>query len=157
MSIYMKISGVSGSVTKKGVEKTIELDSYHVGSQRSVSQKVGSLKNRGVGLVRTGNVILYKKLDASSPTLIGYFHQGKVIPKIELHHVDDDSNQSHLINTYSNVILSTFNEQNAKSSSVEEIEFYFTKSEKRYYDQDSSGKITSSQVVGYDLEKAQGL
>lgn len=155
MSIYLKIEGVTGSVSVANYENTIEIFNYDIAASRSVNERAGLVRNRSVGLVKSHSLSLAKAIDKSSTTLLHYFYSAKVIPEIKFYHLTTGSSpKRYLVNTFYDSLISRFEENNHSEGVIERIEMTFSRYEKRNMPLNKSMQPTTPQTVGYDLEKA---
>ena len=69
MPIYMQIDGFEGSVTAKGHEKWIELESCQLGVQRKVTNPTGRGANREAAVPKVSEIVVTKHQDCASSAL----------------------------------------------------------------------------------------
>lgn len=88
MSIYMKVPGIDGSVTAKGYEKWIEVDSMQFGVGRAVSMTAGNMANRLDGLPSFSEITISKQSDDATYGLLNESVLGKAVKEVTLVVVD---------------------------------------------------------------------
>jgi len=69
MSIYLKIHGISGSITSQAYTNWIPIHSAEFNVRLPVSQVVGDM-NRRVGTARATDMLISKISDRSSPFIL---------------------------------------------------------------------------------------
>ena len=74
-NIYLKLGNIKGSVTTKGHEEWINVQSFQFGVGRGISTPVGNSKNREASSPSISEVTFTKEMDQSSPYL---FNEGCV-------------------------------------------------------------------------------
>lgn len=158
MSIYMKIQGIDGNVTAKGLEKYIELESCNFGLRRQMNTKPGSVTNREGTKPSVSEITIAKRVDNTSPQLFKEAAVGAAIPSVEIKFVNTgaDLSEYHSI-TLNDVMVSAYDFSHIpeESKPLERIAFNFRKIETRYTPYDKNNKAGSPSATGYDLETAQ--
>jgi len=159
MAIYMKIAGISGSVSTKGFQNTIELFSLQQINQRPVQQVAGMGENREKGSLVMQHMQVSKGFDAASPMLYDHFCSGKAIPEVTIYQCFHSGQHPdwQIQYTLHNVIISGFNEAATSRGHHESLTLAFTKIEKGYRQQNSAGQLQSPAYTGYDLAQASKL
>lgn len=69
MGLYMSYPGLQGDATETGFKDWITLESVEFGATRSIAAKVGSTTGREAGVPNISEIIVTKRLDASSAGL----------------------------------------------------------------------------------------
>jgi type VI secretion system secreted protein Hcp len=168
MSVYMKIQGIDGSVTAKGLEKYIELESCNFGIRRQMNTKPGSVTNREGTKPSVSEITITKRIDNTSPQLFKEAAVGAAIPSVEIKFVNTGADLSEYHNiTLSDVMISAYDFSHSpiaeseggvlpeEPKPLEKIAFNFRKIETRYTPYDKNNKAGSPSATGYDLETAQ--
>ena len=81
---YLKIEGIDGEATQKGMEKAIEIHSFSLGASNASSMGPGS-SGHGSGRVSISDFSVMKKSEVSSAKLFNYCCEGTAIPTITMH------------------------------------------------------------------------
>lgn len=170
MGAYMKMAGLDGGITAKGLENTIALSSVNFSIQRKMNTQPGSVADREGTRPSLSEIVVTKEVDKTSPLLIGHVTVGQVIPTVELRfaHSGKDTNIYQVV-TLTNVMVSglAFNYAGTginpdgsptaddKVKPTEDISLNYTQIEVKNTPYDSSGKAGSPVAAGYNLETAQ--
>ena len=159
MSIFIKINGIKGNVTAKGHEGSIAAHSMHHTFEQDISMPVGRPQDRMRAKPQFSKVMITKSMDNSTNALLSKAYAGKVIPEVECNIVSTGDNLAVTAKyLFKNVLIANY--ETAASASGEPIEtlgLHFTKMETTYLGRQSNNTPSSSQVTGYDLEKADLL
>ena len=159
MAIYMKISGVTGSVTTKGYEGAIEVSELDfAGVKVPMQMMVGKAVNRALSEPHFGQVSIIKNLDKSSNAFFEAAHNGQAFASLEFDYVSTGATPvqySKIMLT--NAMVSHYSEQNVGSATEmpkEVIRFCYTKISRTFVPRDSTGQAGSPLTTGYDIEQA---
>jgi len=87
---YLFISGIQGSVTAKGYENSIQVQSVTGGLSNSASAHVGS--GAGTGAADAKNLVVTMNLDKSWTPLMSAAYMGQLIKSVELRTVAPGAN-----------------------------------------------------------------
>ena len=173
MSVYMKIDGINGPVTAKGLENYIELEGCNFGIKRQMNTKPGSVTNREGTKPSVSEVTVTKRVDKTSPQLFKQAAVGSTIPSVEIKFVNTGADLSEFHNVVLNDVMisgydfnhepvtpapTTTNEDKTvpeETKPLEQIAFNFRKIETRHTPYDKDNKAGSPSATGYDLETAQ--
>ncbi|HWA16166.1 MAG TPA: type VI secretion system tube protein Hcp, partial [Gemmatimonadales bacterium] len=77
---FMKLTGVDGPVTRKGLEKFIEVLSFSFGASQSISSEASGGMSGGKPSLSSMNIM--KRTDATSPNLFATCCGGKHYPEV---------------------------------------------------------------------------
>ncbi|MCK4870429.1 MAG: type VI secretion system tube protein Hcp [Gammaproteobacteria bacterium] len=168
MSAYMKIQGIDGNVTAKGLEKWIEIESCDFGVKRKMNTQPGSVTNREGTKPSISEFTISKRVDTTSPSLFKEAAVGSTIPSVQLKFVNtgSDLNEYHLI-TLTDVLISGYDFNHTavhpgadgalpqETKPLENVTFNFRKIETKHTPYDKNNKAGSPRATGYDLETAQ--
>lgn len=158
MSTYMQIEGINGSVTAKGFDSAIEIYTHHIERSSPVNQKVGSITNRTDGQLVIGTLSVTKVLDSATIALMQHFYDKTIIPEVKISHcATNNGNTCHTTHTYSNVIISSYDEQSVDNNTKEQITLSFTQCEKRHTPTNTDGSAGTPSGVTYDLTTAKTM
>jgi type VI secretion system secreted protein Hcp len=82
-NLFMKIEGITGTVTDKGYENWIAIENFSSGlfSSAKMDNGSGQLNSQGIHF---DTIPVSKKLDATTAEIMSYVAQGKNITKIEI-------------------------------------------------------------------------
>jgi type VI secretion system secreted protein Hcp len=156
MAIYMNYDGlaVKGSVTSKGFEDWIELDSVSVNMMRHMEMTTGAVKDRGSNLPQFTEVNATKPADASSYGLMNAAINdgaGKEI-KIAITKQVKDMPEAFTEYTLTNGVLSVFGQSSAGSDKpYENLAISYTKIEVAFKTFDEAGAVTKTDRVNFNL------
>lgn len=160
MSVYMQVKNINGSVTSKGHEKWILLDSFDLGISRNVTIKIGSAQDREHGVPKISDFIITKTLDMSSPYLFEQSLVGTSLGdvKIDACGASNDSDK-YLQYTFSDVIVSHYDingisSDNSNDKPIETLRLNFTKIEMKYIPRNSNNVALSPISAGYNITTA---
>lgn len=106
MPIYMNYEGISGSVTAKGFEKNIELESCQIGQHRTTNSSTGNGANREASTPQISEIVITKSLDQSSNSLFRETLSGKG-KKVKIVFVNT-GNVPYLTIELENVLISSY-------------------------------------------------
>lgn len=144
---FLKIEGVEGEATHDLHPGEIEISSWSWGATNS-STAVGS--GSGAGKANFQDLTIVKKMDKSSPKLMLYCAQGRVIPTATL--TGEGPNGAFFKLEMTNVLVSSFKVSGDRTTGppTNEIRLRFSRVVITHFVQNSDG--TQSQVrAGYDL------
>ena len=168
MSAYMKIDGIDGNVTAKGLEKTIELKSANFSVKRNMNTKPGATADREGTKPSVSEMVITKEVDSASPRLFGDATVGTTIPTVTISFVNTGKDLAE----YHSVILKdvlvsgyelTHNDAASSASEgeptnakpTERVSFNYTNIEVKNTPYSKDHKAGSPVSVGYNLETAQ--
>ena len=136
---FLKIAGVDGESTDEQFPGAISLESYSFGVTNAVS--VGRGSGAGVGRATLNELIVVKRVDKSSPTLLLDCAMGKVLPAVQL--ISRRSpNLVYLQITLSNALVSSFQEGGSQGElPLEQISFTYQKLSYAYAPQLPNGQL----------------
>jgi type VI secretion system secreted protein Hcp len=164
MSVYMKIDGLDGNVTAKGLEKTIEVISANFSVKRNMTSKPGAVMDREGTKPALSEFTVTKEVDSTSPKLFGNATVGTVIPSVTISFVNTgkDLSEYHSI-IMKNVLVSGYELVHDAAHSVdvnntkpmERISFNYTNIEVKNTPHSKDHKAGSPVAVGYNLGTAQ--
>jgi type VI secretion system secreted protein Hcp len=172
MSGYLKIQGIDGDVTAKGLEKCIKIQSCNFDVARKMNTQPGSVTNREGTKPSVSEVTISKLIDKTTPALLKEAAVGSVIPSVEIKFVNTgaDLSEYHSV-TLSDVLISgySFDYDTKKPGSeekgeaahdheslpMEKITFNFMKIENKFTPYDENNKPGSPCATGYNLKTAQ--
>lgn len=164
MSAYLKIDGIDGNVSAKGLEKTIELQSAAFSVKRNMNTKPGAVSDREGAKPMLSELVVTKKVDMASPHLFGQATVGSVIPEVNVRFVNTGKELSEyhnvilknvLISGYEMVHNKTADEENdPEAKPLEKISFNYTNIEVKNTPFSKDHKAGSPVSVGYNLETA---
>ncbi len=160
MAIYLDYEGIKGSVTAKGYQGHIEIQSFGYKVARKISMEAGHLSNRESSRPKISEVTLLKYFDSSS---VGLFKEslagsiGKTVV-IKFVHTGADQVQEYMNCTLENCLVSHY----AITASIyaqpsEVILLSFSKIIMSYKSRDAANKSASPLCAGYDLTTAAPL
>jgi type VI secretion system secreted protein Hcp len=163
MSAYMKIDGLDGNVTAKGLEKTIEVISTNFSVKRNMTTKPGAVMDREGTKPSVSDISITKEVDKTSPKLFGYATVGTVIPSVTISWMNTgkDLSEFHSI-SMKDVLVSGYelihdatNPDGTVSKPVEKISFNCTQLEVKNTPHSEDHKAASPVAIGYNLKTAQ--
>ena len=156
MAQYMSIDSIKGNVTTQGFNGAIALSSAsHIG-ERAVRHKVGS-STREISTPHVHHLQITKDEDEASALLWQYLYSGKSIPKVEITRCSLASGKAEWQSkiTLSNVMVSHMQDQSHAGGNGEAITLAFSKIERSYRSQNSSGQWQTPKHTSFDIESAQ--
>lgn len=156
-NIYMKVPGVSGSVTASGYEKQIQIASMNFGVVRSVSMEVGNIANRQASLPQFTEISLTKQADVSSGGLLNQAVLGVKGLKIEIAVVETgDKPREYVKYELEDAMVSSYNMSATDGSGdqpYEAITLSFAKVTVSFTEYDKANNPGKTDRVVYDLVK----
>ena len=156
MTIYLKLTNISGNVTDKNHQGWVDVDGYQMRMRRRVNMRVGQANNRGVSLPSIKCFEIVKSLDKSSILVLTAMLTGKVIDscQIDVCHAGDGA-QVHSQYILSNAMISHYEDSCGKYGLGKEyLRIAYTKLQRKCIPFDAAGKAGSPVIGGYDLEQA---
>ncbi len=143
MSIYLKMQGISGSVTSQVYANWIPIHSAELNIRLPVSQMVGNM-NRRVGTARATDMLISKISDRSSPFIFQQACVGNTaLDEVQIHFCQNNDHpyceytlHNVLVSGYLNRVISL----NEQTLSEELISLNFTELETRFIPYDAAGK-----------------
>lgn len=166
MSAYMKIEGIDGGITAKGLEKNIEIQSAHFSVKRNMHTKPGAVFDREGTKPAVSEVSVTKLVDSASPHLFGEATVGTTIPTVTLRFIKSgkDLSEYHTV-ILKEVLISGYqfnhdaNHLHADNVNdvkpTETISFNYANIEVKNTPFSKDNKQGSPVSVGYNLETAQ--
>jgi len=160
MAIYMQLSNIQGSVSTKGFEHMIELDSFDLGTSRNIKNKVGHQSDREYGVPNISDFIVSKMLDKSSPYLFEASLVGDSLGEVKIYACGSSGNSDkYLEYTFSDAMLSHYSIAGTANKEVDEkpyeiLHLNFTKVEMKYIPRNSSNQALAPISAGYNLVTA---
>lgn len=159
MPIYMKYDGIDGSVTQKGHEKWIELNSCQFGASRGMTTLVGRASDREASEPSISEVVVTKPNDDASAKLFGEAVAGVDGKKVKIEFVSTGSpGVKYLEVQLENTLVSSYSMSGSSGDSrpMESLSLNFTKISIAHYKMDQKGAVTGSPIIGgYDVAGAQ--
>lgn len=171
MGAYMKIDGIDGNVTAKGLEKTIGIKTANFSVKRNMNTKPGAVADREGTKPSVSEMVVTKEVDAASPHLFGDATVGTTIPTVTISFVNTgkDLAEYHSV-ILKDVLVSGYelihhqteqhtSEEGAKEASnqkpLERVSFNYANIEVKNTPYSKDHKAGSPVSVGYNLETAQ--
>jgi type VI secretion system secreted protein Hcp len=152
MAIYMKFGSFKGASTTEGFKDWIELDSFQWGVGRGIGSAARGAESRESSEPSISEVVVTKKMDKSSPSLLTDAMAGQLNAKVEIKFTTTTKNQVTDFLTYelTNTGLSGYSVSSGGDMPVESLSLNFTKLAVTYKGTapDVSG---TPETVGYDL------
>jgi type VI secretion system secreted protein Hcp len=147
---YLKIEGVKGETTAKGLADYMEIDSFSFGA--SNPSTIGSAGGgSGAGKVSLSSFNVMKRTDAASPVLFQACCQGEHYPtatvEIKKPTGKDGEQQTYLKYVFTEVYIDSVQWSGASGAGAypsESLSFSFEKVEVNYFPQDAKGKIATA-------------
>jgi type VI protein secretion system component Hcp len=155
MSLILKIDGISGEATGKGIEGGIQLHHMKNSSVRPVVQRVG-IDSHDIGMMHMDHIVITKNHDQASIKLAQHLLLGKSIPKAEItqYNLTSGYPEWKYKLTLSNVRVVSIDDISDSHGGYEQMTLAFSKIEKSYRSQSSSGSYKTPQHTGFDLPTA---
>ena len=152
MAIYLKFGKIDGSVTTKGFEKWIELQSFQWGVGRGVNSATGSDVNREASAPSISEITVTKSFDEASNKLLMDVLAGQLDAKVEIKLTTTTKNETTEFLTYTleKCGLSGYSVSSGGDRPMESLSLNFTKISVTNKSIDSGGKAQPD-TVGYDL------
>lgn len=159
MSMYMKIDGINGDVSAKNHQNWIALDQLLFDVKRSISTDPGRIADREGTRPAISDILVYKKMDKSSPLLFSESCVGKAKPQVLIHVCQTQNSLTPYVQfTLNNVIISRYDlaveQEQERPYPREKVGLSFDKIEVRYTPFDSQNNPQSPIPAGYDLKEA---
>lgn len=166
MSAYMKIDGIDGNVSAKGLEKTIEVTSAHFCVKRNMNTKPGAVADREGTKPSLSEFTITKQVDSASPYLFKDAAVGTTIPTVEVKFVNTGKGlaEYHTI-TLKDVLVSGYelehdergqpDKESANRKPSEKVTFNYAHIEVKNTPFSKDHKAGSPVSTGYNLETAQ--
>lgn len=155
--ILLQIDGgdVAGECKVEGYDKWIDLDSYSIDFHQS-----GSFKRGGGGAgggVSVGDLMLTKKLDSASPSLMRNVCMGRHYGKVIMHvmkNVGENAMEPYYIIELTDVIVSSYNvggDADSDDNISENFSFNFREIRTEVFVQDEKGRLSQAGEMTYDV------
>ncbi len=157
MSIYMQVEGVQGSVTAKGFEQWIELNSFHFSTSRNISMEAGNASNRNHGRPSISEIVVTKNLEQASFGLLQEALRGDKGKKITIRVVEvaQDKLREYVSYELEDTLLSSYSIASGGGIPSETISLSYSKITASFTATDKSNKSSQPARVVYDV--AQGV
>jgi len=156
MPIYMQYDGIKGAVSAEGFKEWIELDSFQLGVNRSVSG--GARGNREASTPAVSDITCSKGQDKASTGIFTAALCGegkKVVIAFTKTSTDGASQQTYFQITLENVLVSSFstsaNGGDAASNLHEAFSLNYTKMEWKHCETDLKNKAATPAIATWDL------
>lgn len=156
---YLKIEGIDGEVTAKGMEKTVEIYSFSFGASNPTSVSSSGGTGMSAGKVSMSSFNFMKKLDKASSSLFQACCNGKHFAKatLSLRKAGGDAGQGVFLEY---VLTPVFVDSVQWSGSTggddtptESVSFNFGKIELTYSTVDDKGKAAKAGQAAWDAVK----
>jgi len=156
MAIYMKIDGIDGSVTAKGFEKWIELNSLQLGVGRAISMSVGNAANRASGKPSISEITVTKSMEDSSAGLLTEALSGAKGKKVVIKVVESGTTLKEYVSyELEDTLVSAYSVSTGGGAPSESLSLSFTKILVSFATADKSNKAGAKPKVSYDLAAAK--
>jgi len=157
MTIYMKVDGIDGSVTAKGFEKWIELNSFHFSTSRAISMEAGNASNRNHGRPSISEIVVTKMMEQSSFGLLQDALRGDKGKKVTIKIVEvaQDQYREYVSYELEDTLLSGYSVSTGGDVPAETVTLSYSKITTSFTSTDKSNKAGQPARVVYDL--AQGV
>jgi type VI secretion system secreted protein Hcp len=163
MPIYMKYEGIDGSVTAKGHERWIELDSAQLGVNRHVTNPTGRGVNREASAPSVHEIVITKVQDCASTNLFkaSLWGEGKKV-KIDFCKTDKDKIEPYLQIELENTLVSSYSASGhgggggVHDRPTESLSLNFTRITYNTIAMDPSNKTGKPDRAMWDLAAAKG-
>ena len=169
MSIYMKVDGIDGNVTAKGLEKYIELEQFHSSIKRMMSTRPGVTTDREGAKPSISEITVTKKIDATTPKFFQQATVGTAINEVLIKFINTGASLNEYYTlTLSNVMISSQTiedvvapvvkegDEAVKDKPVSTLTLNFDKIEVKYTPFDKENQAGSPIVASYDVATAGG-
>jgi type VI secretion system secreted protein Hcp len=161
MPIYIKVDGVTGSVTEQGHKDWIEVESWSWGVSHPHDFSGGS-GNYGGGTSKTSVQDLHvtKQMDDSSTKLLKLAMAGDVVKSVKMDSVQSGaSKHTELQFELEDVVFTSFQtgDHSGSARPTEQISANFSKINFRHIPLDIQGKPKSPLNAGYDVKLSKVL
>lgn len=152
---YLKIDGIDGESTKKGVEGHIELLSWHWGETNSGSMAHGT--GGGTGRVSMNDFSFSMTVCKATPKLMLACATGEHIKSAILTCREAGKDQQpYMKYKFSELLISSYQtggSQGDDNKPTDSVSFNYTKVEWEFSAQKADGTLESPVKAGYDLKK----
>jgi type VI secretion system secreted protein Hcp len=161
MAIYMKYDGIDGSVTAKGYEKWIELQSCQVALHRNIISPTGRGGNREAAVPAVNEIPITKHQDCSTSSLFraSLWGEGKKV-KIDFVKTDQTKFEPYLQLELENTLISSFVSSghggDGHERPIESLSLNFTKIMINTIHMDDKNKTGKPDRVMWDLSAGKG-
>lgn len=159
MPIYMKYGDIKGDVTAEGHKEWVELDSFHWGVGRSISNTTGRSSDRESSAPKVNDVTISKFSDVSSVDLLGEALQGEG-KDVQLDFCKTDQGtaglEAYTSLTLTNCMVSGFSfGSSGGGRCTETLGLNFTKVEYKSVAMDAMGAGGKQSILMYDIGLAK--
>lgn len=153
MTIYMQVDEISGSVTAKGFENWIELNSFHFSTSRAISMEAGNLTNRNHGRASVSEIVVTKTMEQSSFGLLQDALRGDKGKKvtIKIVEVSQDKFREYVSYELEDTLLSGYSVSTGGSIPSETVTLSYSKITTSFTSTDKGNKAGQPARVVYDL------
>jgi type VI secretion system secreted protein Hcp len=152
---YLKIDGIDGESTKKGVENQIELLSWQWGETNSGSMAHGT--GGGTGRVSMQDFSFTMTINKATPKLMLACANGEHIKSAILTCREAGKEQQpYLVIKFTEILISSYQIGGSAGDDhkpVDHVSFNYTKVEWEYKAQKADGTLDSPVKAGFDLKK----
>lgn len=154
---YLKIDGVDGESTKKGVENHIEVLSWNWGETNTGSMSHGT--GGGTGRVSMQDFSFTMTINKATPKLLLACATGEHIKNALLTCREAGKEQHpYLTIKFTDLLISSYQIGGSRGEDhkpVDHVSFNYTKIEIEYKEQKADGTLGSPVKCGYDLKKLE--
>ncbi len=161
MTVYMKMDGISGSVTDRNYKDWIEVhDIEFCGVSQRVNSPIGRQQDRISTHPAFGDFSIVKSVDTSTIDLLSNVATGQVIPNVEIDYVTTGNpNYTFLKYKLKNVLITHYSnrESSGQHMPIEEISLNYESIESMYYKRETNNTQGTPVRFGYDLANATKL
>ena len=153
-NIYLKFGSIKGSVTTKGHEEWLNVQSFQFGVARGIATPVGNAKNREASAPSLSEVTFTKEMDQSSPYLFNEGCVGKGL-KAVFHFCRTAGNQleTYLEVELENALVSNYSVSSGGDRPSESISLNFTKILMKYIPWKEDHAKEAPHPAGYNLSE----
>jgi type VI secretion system secreted protein Hcp len=160
MPIYMQIPDIEGSVSARGHENWIELETFDYALARHITAEAGRIADRESTSPSFGEISVRKKIDKSTPYLFSASSAGKSQGTVLVHacYTSDDLTP-YLEFELRDVIVSNYRMSGIDKSPskifYEALQLNYSGLEVKYTPRDSANNPMSPVAAGYNLATAE--
>jgi type VI secretion system secreted protein Hcp len=161
MAIYMKYEGIDGSVTAKGHEKWIELESAQFGVHRCIRNPTGRGTNREASVPSMSELKVTKYQDCAATFLVkaGLWGEGKKVT-IDFVKTDEGKFETYLQLELENTLISNYSASGVGGDNhnrpTESLSLNFTKITVSKTHMDQKNKTGTTHRLCWDLATCTG-
>jgi type VI secretion system secreted protein Hcp len=153
MPIYMNYNSIPGSVTAKGFEKWIEVNSFQWGVGRGLSSPTGASADREASAPSISDITITKEADIASHKLLSESLWGEgVTVKLAFTTTVKDKTDEYIGYELTNTMISGYSVSSGGDRPHESLSLNFTKFQVKFKENESTGaKLGGAAAVGYDI------